>query len=255
MNHFSEEQLVLHYYGESEESASIEQHLGDCVACRAQYQAIEEVLAAASTLQVPERDETYGRRVWERVQWELKHPRPLPQPGLSRLSSGWLPRWALAGAAAALVLLSFLAGTWWKRDPQMGNRDAAPGVERIVLVNVGEHLERSQMILVELTNAASASDLDAAMLRSSEDLLAANRLFRQTATQAGESGVAGVLEELERILMEVANNPSELSADQLEQLRERIESRGLLFKVRVVGSQLRQRAIPPSTNQTTTQTL
>jgi hypothetical protein len=54
-------------------------------------------------------------------------------------------------------------------------------------------------------------------------------------------GLATVLDELERILVEVAASPDALSASDLERVRERIESRGLLFKVRVVSSDVRER--------------
>ena len=68
-----------------------------------------------------------------------------------------------------------------------------------------------------------------------------NRLYRQTAHSTGDTAVAGVLDDLERVLLEIANSPSEVSNGQLEQFREEIRERGLLFKVRVVGSQVRQR--------------
>jgi vacuolar-type H+-ATPase subunit E/Vma4 len=76
-------------------------------------------------------------------------------------------------------------------------------------------------------------------------LVGANRLYRQTALNAGEAGMASVLDQLERVLVEVANSPSEVSSKQLESLRKRIESQGILFKVRVVGSDVRKRAQRP----------
>ena len=74
-----------------------------------------------------------------------------------------------------------------------------------------------------------------------EDLVAANRLYRLTAERSGEAGVASVLDELERTLIEIAHSPSKLSSPQFEDLRRRIESQGILFKVRVIDSQVRQR--------------
>jgi len=50
-----------------------------------------------------------------------------------------------------------------------------------------------------------------------------------------------VLDELERVLVEVAASPDALSAVEAERVRERIESRGLLFKVRVLSSEIRER--------------
>jgi hypothetical protein len=50
-----------------------------------------------------------------------------------------------------------------------------------------------------------------------------------------------MLEELERVLVEVSAGPERLAPGDLAELQRRIESRGLLFKIRVVGSQVRER--------------
>ena len=118
--------------------------------------------------------------------------------------------------------------------------------ERVLLMAVGEHLGRSEMILVELANAAPAGANQkqvsiAGEQRRAEDLLEENRLYRQTALEQGDAALAGVLDELERVLLDVAHSPQEVSNAQLETIRQRLESRGILFKVRVVGKELQQR--------------
>jgi hypothetical protein len=41
--------------------------------------------------------------------------------------------------------------------------------------------------------------------------------------------------------MEIVNGPAEVTADELNALRARIESRGILFRVRVLSSEIRER--------------
>ncbi|MGH9779080.1 MAG: hypothetical protein ACRD5I_11775, partial [Candidatus Acidiferrales bacterium] len=114
--------------------------------------------------------------------------------------------------------------------------------ERILLVAVGDHLERSERILIEIVNAEDSSAADISSERAwAEELVAANRLYRQTAAREGEPGVASVLEDLERVLLEVANSSEELTPAERERLRKRIESGGILFRVRVLGTQVRER--------------
>jgi hypothetical protein len=116
---------------------------------------------------------------------------------------------------------------------------------------VGEHLGRSEMVLVELANA---EPLDAkqkqvnisAEQRRAEDLLEENRLYRQTALEQGDAGLANVLDELERVLLDVAHSPQSVTPAQLQTIRQRIETRGILFKVRVVGKELQQREESPT---------
>jgi hypothetical protein len=112
----------------------------------------------------------------------------------------------------------------------------------VLLVAVGDHLERSEMLLLELVNAPPERPLDIGAERAqAEELLGASRLYRAAATRSGEPGLASVLEEVERLLVDVAHRPQEISAGDAARLRERIEDRGLLFKVRVLGYQVREK--------------
>jgi hypothetical protein len=96
------------------------------------------------------------------------------------------------------------------------------------------------MVLVELANAPAADGVDISREQErAQELLSANRLYRQTAAQAGDANVAGVLDQLERVLVEIAHRPSKLSKAEVENLRRQIESQGLVFKMRVVESNVR----------------
>ena len=79
-----------------------------------------------------------------------------------------------------------------------------------------------------------------------DDLLTTSRLYRRDAIDAGEQSVATVLDDLERSLIEIVHSPSHISAADLEQIRRRIDAAALLFKVRVLGDELRQRDAAPT---------
>jgi polyhydroxyalkanoate synthesis regulator phasin len=158
-----------------------------------------------------------------------------------------------APAMAVLVIGAFLAGRLSNRaQPRTGPATAAVSNqqirERILMVAVGDHLERSQMVLAELSNAPEGKGkLDISDERQmAADLLDDNRLYRQTAASTGDKGVASVLDDLENVLMEIAHSPSEVSNQQLDDLRQQIQERGLLFKVRVLGSQVREQESKPA---------
>jgi hypothetical protein len=51
------------------------------------------------------------------------------------------------------------------------------------------------------------------------------------------------------VLVEIANSPSDLQTGDVERLQKMVESQGLLFKVRVVGSRIRQQNNPPPAKQ------
>ena len=171
-----------------------------------------------------------------------------PQPKV------WM-KLAWAAATAALVVMAFLTGRFVNlREQQSASQEAATSRravadeamvrERVLLIAVGDHLERSQMVLVELSNAETRGELDISAERQlADDLVASNRLYRHTAQQMGQASVAGVLDELERVLVEVARGPSTVSMQQLADIQQRIESQGILFKVKVIGSEIRQQPV------------
>jgi hypothetical protein len=81
-----------------------------------------------------------------------------------------------------------------------------------------------------------------------------NRLYRQTAASTGDAAMASILDDLERVLVDIAASPSTVSQEDLDSVRRRIDSKELLFKVRVVSSQVRERqraAIQERANRST----
>ncbi len=239
MKHPGEEQLVLFYYGEVPGRAVIERHLGSCDACRAAYQSLAAMLDHIEAVPAPERGPEYGGDVWQRLRPRLAGPERAAWTALLTPR-----RWALAGAMAVLVVAAFFAGRFWPSRPAGVPQPLAPQVrERILLVAVGDHLERSQAVLLELINSGAEDGVDITNeQRRAADLIAANRLYRQTAARAGEPGLANMLEELERVLIEIAHSPNRLSASELDRLRQRLEQQGIIFKVRILDSEVRRKA-------------
>jgi hypothetical protein len=249
--HVPEDDLVLHYYGElaSQDESRVSEHIAECHDCHAAYRRLQQVLMSVddTALGVPELPEGFERTVWARL-----------EPSLHRGHGGWLSRlfssparlgWV--AAAVAVVVGAFFAGRLSHQLPE------APGTpvpdvtttasnqnqvrERILLIDLGEHLDRSQRVLVELVTAEGAAADFANERNRAEQLVWANRLYRETAAATGDSSVVDLLDQLERVLVEVAASSPNSSQRELDDVRRRIESGSLLFKVRVVSSDLQER--------------
>jgi hypothetical protein len=241
--------LVLHAYGECAQVAAIDRHLALCPACALEFQAIVDTLAALPDTPVPERGDLYGLEVWQRI-----------RPCLPVQESGWHLRWDGARVAAAamlfasLIAVAFLAGRYAPVEPA----PSAPAPPVIVdagdarLTATADHLERSERILLDVTNASGSSIDMSRQQASAAGLVEANRLFREAAVQAGDTAVAALLDDLERTLLDIVHAPSTLTAAELEPLRTRLDAAALLFKVRILSNELREREDPPLASRKTT---
>ena len=288
--HLTDDELVLHYYGEMSEGAEARAcaHLETCPVCRENLTRLQRVMAAIDVMPIPEPDAFFEQRTWARVESEvvrLKLEPTAKAPEVLRLkpdatrakpeatrTAPWLPvsggreaassgtyaggrlPWrAMAwGAAAALVVITaFVAGRFSSGPPaavQSAARTEDAAHERVLLVDLGDHLDRTETALVEFVSGTDGRGIASGRARM-EDLVAANRLYRRTAIAAGDRGVADVLDELERVLIEIAGTSPEASTDDLDIVRRRIDTRGLLFKVRVMRGELQQRAKEPARKQ------
>ena len=252
VKHPSEEELILYHYAEvgGPPRGSLTGHLAACESCRSRYQRLAAILGAADVVEPPAPGENFEAEVWRRLVPHLETA--VPETFWQRFLGGFRASRVLAPAGAvalvaALVVGAFFAGRFWPGRPRIGREVALQPVsaqsrDRILLVAVGDHLERSQMVLMELVNTRPQHSVDISAERDrAEDLVAANRLYRLTAERAGEAGVANLLDELERTLIEISHSRSKLSSPEFEDLRRRVEAQGIIFKVRVVDSQVHER--------------
>ncbi len=217
-------------------------HLTSCAACHDNLRQLQRVLAVVdeSALAGPELPEHFERTVWAKLEPNLQRSRG-GWASWFMLSPGRLARLAWTATVVLLVGAAFMAGRLLPRS-QDGAASAGDLRERILLVDLGDHLDRSQMVLVELVSADDETAVDITGERTrADELVTANRLYRQTALATGDTAIVDLLDELERVLVDLAASPEELSPERLKEVRQRIESRSLLFKVRVVSSDVRQR--------------
>ena len=242
MKRLSDEELVLYYYGEAPDPEEIERFLESSKEEQRRYAELSRVLDTVEEPPLPEKSATYGTSVWRRLEPQLEKKSWLESWSWEALR----PRreWALAGAMALLLVVAFVSGRFWPRQETVAviaEQPAPSSPERILLVTVAGHLERSEMLLLELVNTQENGSFDLSLERELAGVLSGeSRLYRQAALNAGQADVALVLEQLERVLVELAHGPAETPSSELGELRLRLDEAGLLFKVRVVGSRLRQ---------------
>ena len=273
-SHVDEDDLTLLYYGElaEAEAGAARVHLEGCGQCRARHAELARLLAMVGDAETPEPEPGFEAAMWRRLQPALRAARPPARDGIAARLRAWLAeslppsrskslprpaptsrpatgRWVLAGGVAAIALAAFVAGRFWPASmpgptgAPVATTDTGEALrERVLLSALGDHFARTEAMLVELAGTAPGERVSiAAEQRRAGDLLAATRLYRRAAVDAGDSNVAEILELLQRILVEVTGSPSELSSFELRALQHRIETQELLFKLRIASSAVRNR--------------
>ncbi|HWA95050.1 MAG TPA: hypothetical protein VG844_10665 [Terracidiphilus sp.] len=231
MTHLSEEQIVDLYYGEGTSEAG--KHVAVCRTCAAEYARLEQSLNAITAVEIPRKGEDFSEQVWQSLK-----PQLIPY---EMKRAGWFSwtKWRSASVAVVCIVLLatvFVGGRYWerftaKKDTVATNQHTA---QRVVVVVLTDHLDRTERLLVQLEHANGDDPAQNALMQSeAQQLLASNRLYRQSVSYSSDPALAGMLERLEGILAEMANDPKLTQAD-LERLRKEANSKGILFEIRVM---------------------
>ena len=122
-------------------------------------------------------------------------------------------------------------------DPQAG--------ERVLLVAVGDYLERSQMVLIELSNANPKGSLDiSAEQERAGDLVTETRLYRQTAARTGDTRDHRRTRRTRARAGGHYPRAFQYDSEPIGGTAPAAGGQGILFKIRVLGSNVRNQEVP-----------
>ena len=231
MTHLTDEQLIEHCLGEGGSRVVVETHLRICSRCEQAYEEISNAMGVRAP-EPPARERAYGERVWQSIRGEL-----LPYAAKPKRSSFSWPKFALAAACIFGLAAAFIGGSLWERARRQPSEAANPAQqkERVVLVILGDHLDRSERLLVQLNHAgADQGGMDSALQAEARQLLPDNRLYRQAVSAEGDPMMTAALEHLERVLLELANTPERLNSSSIARIERAMNTDSLLFQIRVL---------------------
>jgi hypothetical protein len=146
MNHLTEEELIAYRDGEARNRQSFAEHLHECAQCQHEMARLDAVFAALDAMPIPDPGDDFARRLWQEIAPRLPEKRHHWWQALLEPR-----RLLLAGAMAAVILLAFFIGRFTKKPMPGNNLATTTGNvrQRVLLVAVGDHLGRSEMILME----------------------------------------------------------------------------------------------------------
>jgi hypothetical protein len=260
----SSSDIELYFYGELEasERSAVERHLRSCRDCR---QALEELSTIRAALAARPRVDGPADADWTGFMQRLDRAVHLESRGPAVPAVRQGPQWTMYLAMAALLALVTSGVTYVARStfrpasPVPGESQAsvpsqtslqpaaiepfepvghAPSPEAAFTALSEQHFERSKLVVLGLANKDPhhAREADWAFERGlASSLLSDTRLYRQAAEARGMKSIAGVMGDLELVLLQtsLADAPD---AEALEQIQRLIHKRDLVTKMDVAAT-------------------
>jgi hypothetical protein len=247
--------IELYFYGEltGAQRAAVEQHLAGCAECRSaleELSLIRTALAAQPDVSSPPNGDWSGfmTRLQQAVDGDTAQqageaPRATAADSRRRVVA------ALATAALiALVTITVLLATRGRTQSSDGAPAAVaeapalppplplPASDDVLAQVSDQHFERSKLVVLGLAtkDPADSASADWHYERSlAASLLDDTRLYRQAAEGRGMKSLAGVLKDLEIVLLQTSMS-EEPDAESLAQLQRLIRRRDLIGKMEIV---------------------
>ena len=227
MMHLSEEDLILLYYGEPGVPANARAHLAECPDCATQARSLAATLDECKNWPAAEPALGFEARLWRGVAARL----PEKESRRPRLRL-----FAFAAALASLVVAAFVVGRITTHTaPPITAGLSSQARERVLRISLADHLDRAEILLTNLSNGIAPDRGRAA------DLVSEGRLLRSALMTSGDTGTLALVDDVERFLLEAANEPEHPADAEMTTLRRRIEDDSLIFKIRIIKANLRTR--------------
>ncbi|HEY6192789.1 MAG TPA: zf-HC2 domain-containing protein [Bacteroidota bacterium] len=230
-----------------EEMAEVESHLCFCEQCAREAEGIREIVnltaAAGSTPSAgrsPEYWNKFAYSVESRIRAIGSRAKRRPVTILDDLAAFFTLRpraLAIVGSSLALVVLAVLVSRNTRPRPenpeQSSNIEAAP-VQPVLAENkIGDYFRRSKVLLVGITHLKADDDqpIDlSSESKVSRELLDDARYLRN---QPLDLRSAKLIDDLQKILVELANIKEHEALPNVDIIRSGIHRENLLFKIRM----------------------
>jgi hypothetical protein len=253
--------IALYFYGELAETerAELRRHLHTCATCRHALDdlaAISAVLATTRPAMAPSGGDWSAFMSRLRARVEVEPGRVVSSGRLPRVWRGpGVPQPLAAGLALAATLVLASVTTVWvlggfERQPPAALLTEAPRPAAVVPVTLapdpvlaavsGQHFARSKVVVLGLAtrDTAAGSDADWRLERDlASSLLSDTTLYRMAAEDRGMTSLAGVMRDLELVLLEASMTP-EPDRSGLEQVQRLIRRRDLVTKMNTAYADL-----------------
>lgn len=194
------------------------EHLETCEFCQAEVDSYRRTLDHVSLWAPPARSAGYGQSVWRRITPAVR----------LRARSQKRRRWVMGSAALAASIVFFAIALYVFHEhintvpvSTPSFIADAPASERLLDLAVQDHVRRAASLLTRIEDQPHHT-VEGPERNAINNLVAENRLYRQTAEQENDRKTAQLLSDLETALVVLKHDPARLPVSDVRELRKKL---------------------------------
>ncbi len=240
--------IAAHWFGDlaPHEEAALGLHVQTCAACRAALESGAETLKQLGKPAVPEMPSYFWDGYWLRLTHKMEKVEQNRQASIpvklsAFLQAKWSPAFRLAATAAIFFAGVLLSRVLWppeKPTAEISSPSAPPLRTALANARADDLLSRSKVLLIGFANldpaAVSSGEFDVVLNREiSRKLMSEAVAFRNDPGSGKDQQLLHLINQLEMVLLQIANLELEQDAQAVELVRSSIDRQGLLLKINI----------------------
>ena len=235
---------------QNEEKRFFKEHIQQCEPCRSEFNKMASTLEVMNKRVRPEPGKTFWDSFEDRLTQKIEKEEATLTQSIQKQKKdsriiNFVPKYAFQIAAAfVLIVFGIFIGRmiFFQSGPEIQQASQkepllTQQLTGIELANrTNSYIERSKLILLALVNFDPETEdpygLDLPFQqRISRDLVQEASLLREGLTSSNQRRLAGLIEDLEVILLQIANLESVNDFEAIELLKSGVENKGVLMQI------------------------
>jgi hypothetical protein len=254
--------IAAHWFDDltPKENHTLLVHVETCDACREALELGANTLNTIGKPATPELPEHFWEGYWLRLTQRMDRSKTPERRAwsvelLELLRAQWSPILRLSAAAAIFVAGILISRVWWMPQQTAQVAEQHPTtLHKIIPVDArtDDLLSRSKVLLIGLNSLDTESVKEkefsfAPQRKASKELLAETAELRKTAGAKADQQFVELMNQLEIVLLQIANLEAEHDISAVELVQSSIDREGLLLKINI--EEMKRQPIPPSTDK------
>jgi len=234
--------MVEDFYNEinPKEKSKLEKHLENCDSCKTQLAQIQSTLNGMNQYKREEPSEEFWNNYWINLESKLDRKPPFSEKlkkifAVFQIRPSWI--YGFATAAAFLIIGIFLGKFYFTPQPVNSYVSTEISQKNIHTVATAErYLQRSKVLLLGIVNMDTEVESNYKpniykQQQISKELIQQTAVLKKDLKETDRKILLELINELETILMQIANLEKEYDYDAIELIQNSLDRKGILVKI------------------------